>query len=455
MAGEQLRAVFLSMPSRAYGEINTILPVARSVADAGGDVWILASPLAASLAQKSLPGRVFEMGPNKEHNQATFWRVVKKYRANMVVFSEFYEVLQPRRKTDCPLLDARFFARLDNLDASLVFMDFISHVPALQEIAGCALCSRRFGGRALMDVLARVWVILPCPLNEPGPVEGRRGLPFRSGALPVSIDPDDRARVRRSLLGAKGSRNGILIVRSGSTWQSGLAERLGVRLYDHLTDLLAIYLRGVKRPVTLVSVSDQQQLRPDRSNTLRVVNIGNLPPGEYQRLVLSADLVLTDNQIGYTLATTIGTVPGGVIVNSYSADDILGRERYGSPLWKLVQRMERESPGSIYPHQIFPLPLQPFETDAHANGNGRGASAFGPQTIRLGRMHSSPYVELEIYGGNRTADKLRWLLDDPSARASLLEQDMMYIDRLSAIDDGATLLNRVCQSRQLEDHTVW
>jgi hypothetical protein len=70
-------------------------------------------------------------------------------------------------------------------------------------------------------------------------------------------------------------------------------------------------------------------------------------------------------------------------------------------------------------------------------------------------MRSSPYVKIEMYGGKRTADLFHWLLEDPSAKNYLRQQDAAYIDRLNAIDDGATVLDRVFQSDRLMGHTVW
>jgi hypothetical protein len=326
MPGKQLRAIFLVAPSRAYGEINVAIPLARSIVNSGGEVWFLASPLASGLANTQFPERVFELSSSRDDNQRTFWRMIKKYRANMVVFTELYEIIQPRRMTDCPLLSFNFFRDLEYLDATFVFVDFIAHVPALQEIAGCPRCAKRFGARQLESFLQRLWVVLPCPLNEPAEVPGRCGVPYRIHDLPIPVPANDRHRVRKRMLGQNSGRDGILIVRTGSSWQAKLAEEYGVRVYEHLTDLLAGYLAGIKRTITLVSVSDKQFLHPDQSKKIRVVNIGNLAPDDYQRLILSADLVLTDNQIGYTLATTIGNVPGGVMVNSYSAEQIMERE---------------------------------------------------------------------------------------------------------------------------------
>jgi len=449
----QLRAIFLLSPSRAYGEINVAVPLAKGLADQRAEVWFLASPLAARIATRHFPGRVFTMVPNRDVNQVTFWRMVKKYRPNMVVFSELYEILQPRRMPECPLVDGQFLSDLDQVEAALVFLDFITHVPALTEIATCTECASQFGQATLVRFLKRLRVVLPCPLNEPGDVPGRRGMPYRVRRLPLRLEAPVRERVRGRVLGdTKYGSKGILIVRTGSTWQAKLAKEYGVRVYNHFTELLAAYLRGIRRPVTVVSVSDKQRLARDRSGKVRVVNVSNLDPLEYQRLILSADLVLTDNQIGYTLATTIGTAVGGVLVNSYEVQDILQREGYGTRISRIVRRIERECPGSIYPHRIFPLPI---DADVASGEAAERVEHFGPEVVRLGRMLSSPYVKIEMYGGKRTAELFHWLLEDPGARKQLHEQDCAYIGRLNAIEDGPTVLSRAFEGNQAGVHTAW
>ena len=451
MSSAPLRVLFLSLPSRAYGEINVVLPLAEDIVNQGGEVWFLASPLAARVTRQKFPERVFEMGGERGENQRTFWRIVKKYRVNVVVFAELYEILQPRRKTDCPLFNARFFSMIGDCDATLVFMDFIAHAPILQEIGDCATCARPFGGLHLRSFFERLWVVIPCPLNEPSDVPNRSGVPYRVGCLPIPMDEEDRLRVRKRFLASSKPEEGALIVRTGSTWQAKLASEYGIPLYDHFTELLAIYLHRIKKPISLVTVSDQQQLKPDPSHKLKVVNLKNLPPADYERLILSADLVFTDNQIGYTLAKTIGNVPGLVFVNSYDAQQVLDLEEYGSPLWRLVNEMERKRPGSIYPHHIFPLPAE----SGIENGNGNGTrTAFEPETLRLGRMLSSPYIKAELFGGKRTSQILQWLLDDPSSRVYLKKHDLAYIDRLNQIDDGTTVLSRLYHSDRLVGNTV-
>ena len=445
---EDIRSLFVCAASRAYGEINVVLPLAQGVAQAGGEVWFLVSPLAAQLARSKFPDRVFEMTGDCITNQITFWRIVKKFRPNMVVFPELYQILQIGRKPECPLVDWKLLQDLQELEATLVFIDFIAHVQMLQNVVACDVCAKRFGRHVLRAFLERLWVMVPCPLNEPGQVQGRRGIPYRTRtALPVVGPSKDKSRCRLKFLGRKDQKEGVLILRSNSTWQAELAEQQNLHLHEYFTDLLTLYLDGLGKPVSLVSVSDRNKLRLCSDNKwLKVINLPNLPPDEYQTLLHSADLILTDNEISYSVGNAIGNTPTVVFVNSFSAKELFERERADGALGRLISRVKQKWPSSFFPHAIYPLRMQKRDmiafrsTDPQQDGP---SDALLPSTIRLGRMSSSPFFRAELYGGRETKDLLHRLLLDRSTKQELLRHETSYLSRLNQIESGVTVLKQL------------
>ena len=448
-----MRAIFLCAPSKAYGEINTLVQLARNISEEGGEIWFLASPLAAEVAGSHFPGRVFQLTPDLERNQVIFWRMVKKFRPDMIVLSELYEILRPKRKPDCPLINSSWLREMGEIDCALVFVDFIAHVPLLRGIAECDVCSKHFANGSLSAFLERLWVVVPCPLNEPGSVEGRCGIPYQAQRLPLSIEPEARARVRARFLG-RSQEEGALVVRTGSSWQTQLAEQYGVSLYEHLGDLLGAYLGNLPRPVTLVSVSSRHQISSIGCG-FRIHNIANLPPREFDELVLSSDLVISDNEIGYTLAKTVGSVPSLILKNTFTREEILKREPSHSPVRRIVLEMESRRPDSIYPHKIFPIPAHEEELAEQPPDEHTGAhdvDVLTTSTLRLGRMLSSPFVKAELYGGEETRDVFERLLCDPCSRNTLREQDTAYIERFEKLETGATVLSRLAIHNSLTEH---
>jgi Family of unknown function (DUF6365) len=423
------------------------MSLAREISGAGGSVWFFASPNAASIARREYPAQTFEMTNNRERNRVILLRMLKKIRPEILVFSEFYEIIRPRRRPDCPLIDATLIEALDEVDCIFAFVDFIAHAPILREIGQCDACSDQFGGPLLRRFLRRLFVMVPCPLNDPGQAEEQQGIPYRSLELPRTIRRKARAELRSRFLGGE---SGYLVLRTGATWQSKLADKQGVTLYRHLGALLGYYLSGLRRPVTLVSVSSAHELgSPTGMAGFRICNVKNLPPDEFEQLILASDLVLTDNEIAYTLGTTIGRVPGVILNNTYDGQFLLDTLEDG-PVRSIVSAMEDEQPGSIYPYQIFPIPADRSTFTTNRKDKDLASSKF----IRLGRMQSSPFSRAEIFGGEETRCLLRQILCDNRCRELLRKQDIDYICRLTNIQNGLMVLNNLMKQNTIRRFCV-
>lgn len=450
-----MKVLFISQPARAFGEVNVVMSLATNLLNAGGHPFFLVSPLAAAVLRTRFGDQTFELGGNILDNQVMFWRIIKKYRPEVIVFSALHELLHPRRRLDCPLIDWLWLKHVRHDNTMVVFMDFIAHVPALQETARCWECASALGPARLRDFLRRLFVILPCPLNEPSPVPGRRGIPYR--VMPLPLKPDDAARagIRARFLGEHNS-NGILILRSASHWQVRLANEMGHPLYNYLGDLLSLYLCDMPRPVTVVSVSDSHELH-STTGSLTIKNMPNLPPDEYEQLSLACDLLLTDNEIGYSLGKTVGQTPGLVFVNTLSFHELMRRETPGSTLRRILVNIERSRPRSIYPFRVFPLRAGqggPLSGDASDETLADTSPLSAIQTLRLGRMPSSPYLRAEIFGGDSTLSLFRCLFEDHDFLNVLNEEEHAYLTRLSALDDGPTVLSKLLQAHYVSAHSA-
>src|SRR5438876_842467 len=68
----------------------------------------------------------------------------------------------------------------------------------------------RLIANAWRPIFERMCILLPCPLHEPGRVEGRQGHPYKSMAMPLRVDPGVRAQVRARYLGEGRRDEGTL-----------------------------------------------------------------------------------------------------------------------------------------------------------------------------------------------------------------------------------------------------
>jgi hypothetical protein len=444
-----MRAIFISQPARAYGEINVALPLAEEIIARGGEAWFLASPLAAGIVRSKFPDRSFELGSNRADNQVLFWRMVKKFSPDLIIFTALHELLRPNRILECPLIDRYWLYDIVDLETAFVFIDFIAHVPGLRETAECLECSSWFGPARLRAFLRRLWIILPCPLNEPAFIEGRCGIPFLASTRTIADHKEEafrsRARVRQNF----GITDEALVLRGGSNWQSIIAEEYNVPLYEYLGRILEHYLGELPRPVTLVSVSDRHEIQASGGTNFRVINLRNLTATDYNSLISACDLLLTDNEIGYSLAQALGRVPGVVLVNSFTFDELIYSDTTGSVLRNILIEIEQRQCGAIYPFCVFPLRAEPAEIGHLGQGSSR---SFVPETVRLGRMPSSPYYRLEIFGGTRTRAAFQWLLTDESSRTHLQRLESAYLERLKELNDGSTILARILDHSRFQAH---
>ncbi|HXU12738.1 MAG TPA: DUF6365 family protein [Candidatus Binatia bacterium] len=461
VAQQRVRALFVTPTWMATGETAAALVLADSIVAGGGEAWFLASGPAAQILRPKFGDRVQEMTGDLASNQHHWRRMVEEVEPNVVVFSELRSILALRLNRQYPLADLSWLRELNEVDALLVALDHVGSTPSVQKVMG------RLSGHAFFRLISNAWrpifermvILLPCPLHEPGKVEGRQGHPYRSMAMPARLDPAIRAQVRARYLGEDDAEDGRLIFHSVPRWSYRLAKALKAPLYEHLSEILAEYVADVEAPVTIVSVNDGTLLRRSPNKALRVVNLAGLPLAEFDALMLSSDMVLTENIVSLTLAKTVGNAPGVAFVNTSTLKEILAREPEGSEIRRLALQMERTRAGSVYPHVMYPIKQQD-KAGAAAPSRRRLFNAAAPslpmpeEMIRAGSLPSSPFIRAELYGGQATRDLFRGLLTDPARMAAVRAEDEAFIARQNALEDGSDVLKRLLSGRTVGDTVI-
>jgi hypothetical protein len=462
MAQQTVRALFVTPTWMATGETAAALVLADSIVAGGGEAWFLASTPAAQIVRPKYGDRVQEMTGDLASNQHHWRRMIEEIDPNVIVFSELRSILALRLNRQFPLADLSWLRELNEVDALLVALDHVGSTPSVQKMIS------RLSGHAFFRLISNAWrpifermvILLPCPLHEPGKVEGRQGHPYRSMAMPLRVDPAVRDQVRARYLGEDHAADGRLIFHSVPRWSFRLAKALKAPLYDNLSEFVAEYVADVEAPVTIVSVNDGTLLRPSPDKTVRVVNLAGLPLAEFDALMLSSDLVLTENIVSLTLAKTVGNAPGVALVNSSTLKEILAREPEGSEIRRLAMQMERRRAGSVYPHVMYPMKQQDQAAAATRSPRRRLFNAAAPsvpmpeEMIRAGSLPSSPFIRAELYGGQKTRDLFHGLLCDPARRAQARAEDEAFIARQNALEDGSSVLKRLLAGRTVGDTVI-
>jgi hypothetical protein len=403
------------------GEALTASEMARTIAARGDSVRVLASAFIRKLLAPDLTAEIDELSDEDgAANQALWESTVDRWRPEVIVFADY--PLLFFRSGVVPLATRGRWARsLDALDASIVTLDHLGYAQrSLELFFGPAHLSLQ--AESLPSIPHTMRVLLPCPLNQPFPPSGRSGMPFRWLAAPPYLEPEQRTETRRRYLGTESQ---WLVFHSVPTWALRFTRAYGLPYYRFLPEILDQYFGRLPKPVTVISVNDGELLQQPRRARTRFINLSSLAAPEYERLLLSADLLIGENAVSMTLARAVaGLIPSVVFRNSFRLPNLLMTSR--GPLRDLLLAMERASLGSVFPFEVFPI-WSRHEVEL--------LGLFFQNAV------SRCLLRLEIFGGERTGQMLRLLLSDASIRACLRRRQESYMQHLQTLPDSYEALH--------------
>jgi hypothetical protein len=415
-----MRVLLVTPVQDGSGETITAMHVAEDLVAKGHRVHFLASPFARRFIEHLFPGAVRELAPYAGHNQLLWKETVTGFRPDAVVFADYPLLFFP---AGCAPLagEPGWIESLDDLDACLVTLDHFGFAQGeMGFFVGPPHLS--FHYQSLPSIPGRMRVMLPCPMHEPGPVEGRIGLPFRYWNVPFQVPGPARRETRRRFLRRE---EGYLVFHPVPTWAWRNAEALGLPYYRFLPSLLDHFLGGVPGGVTVVSVNSGSLLVPPPSARIRILNVPLLPRPEFEALLCSSDLVLTENKLSIAMGKAIcGLRPCAALKNSYRILELM--DRLSGPFRRIVLGMENARPGSVYPFEVFPTVTRDVL-----------------ERLCLYRENSltEGFRELEIFDGQETGEALRGLLVDGEVRRDLRRRQQVYVDRLARLREPSDVLS--------------
>ena len=419
--GKRHRVLLVTPVEQGSGETITSLHVAQGLVSRGHEVRFLAAPFAARFLEPHFPDRIDRLGFDERENRRLWDRHLARYRPDTVVFADYPLLFFPSGVV--PLASPEWINGLDSIDAELVTLD---HFGFAQEAMGLFFGPPHlsFHYQTFPATPERMRILLPCPMHEPGTVEGRRGTPFRYWDVPIRPPRAARDEIRAAHLDRPGE---LLIFHSVPNWAWRLADTLALPLYRHLPDILAHYLGDLGRPVKIVSVNNGRLLRPVESGSVRITNLDVLPKDAFEGLLFGSDLVLTENSVSISMGKALcGDRTAAALVNSYRLLELT--ERLEGPLREKVLAMERQRLGSVYPFRVFPTGM-----------------TEELERIVLYRDNSLTecFASLEIFGGEPTREALRRLLLEPPAGSELEAARRRYVERVAALPECAEVLERL------------
>lgn len=404
--------VLLVAPTQS-SETVTAVHVARDLADRGHEASFLASPGASRQLPAELRRRTVELTGDLQGNFELWNRTREEVDPDVVLFAD-YPILAAGNSST-PLGTHRdWVASVEGMTACPMTLDHL----------GLGQCP---GELTLGPIPDGMHSLLPCPMQHPGSVAGRRGDPFRYWELPLGLAGGRREQVRQAYLDGEDE---LLVVHSVPAWAWQMAGALGLPYYRHLPDILGWYLEATGRRCTVVSVNNGRLLGQPRSASVRVVNRTALPVDAFADLLFSADLVLTENKPSFTIGMAVcGLRPCAALHNSLRFDEVCALPP--SPAQELAVAMERERPGAVFPFEVFPMDLT---GELDKLWLYRDSALLGA------------FAEVEIFGGEPARAQLAQLLTDPESQAALLHRQQAYVDLLQRAPRPAELIERTWQA---------
>jgi hypothetical protein len=400
-----MRILFVATHPFSSGEAMTALHSAAQAERRGAAVRFFASARSAQVLARQFPGRVTAMTTDGPTNRGLIAALVAEFRPQAIVFCDY--ALLPSSAGSLPLdhdAGGAWIDWLDGLDAELFTFDHMG-----LEQPGSA------GQLAGLRRPARMRVLLPCPMHEPSPLPGRRGVPFRCWT-PRRLDEREREAARGPFAPPS---SGYLVIHAVSSWAWELARARRSPYYDLLPSVLESYFADFPRPVTIVSINNGSLLRDAPEGKIRIVNLSPLAVDDHERLLASADLVLTENCFSSTLAKAVCFgVPGVAWQNVFDGPTL--RDWVWDDAPPALVEILRRAPASIEPWLVFPL--IPMDWRQHLRVL---------EDNSIGRA----FLQLEIFGGSATSEELRGLLFESPVRRSMEEDGRRYARSMGHLPD--------------------
>jgi hypothetical protein len=414
----KMRVLFVAPMSHSSGEAVTATYMAKTIVERGGASRLLATPLALSLLGETREIDTVQLTDDGARNHHLWSTTLQTFRPEIIVFADY--PLLFFSSGVAPIADReRWVATLEETDALLVTLDHIGYAQGEASVffgpPHLSLQSEK-----LPELPSAMHVLLPCPLNEPSYVPSRRGVPFRSADAPLQASTGRIAELRRRFLAREDE---LLIFHSVPNWSLRFAEAYGLPHYRFLPAILEHYLSQFPVPATVVSVNAGGLLEQPGAARTRFVNELNLPTDDYETLLMSADLFITENKVSTTLGKAVcGYVPSAVLKNSFGLRDVL--ERLKGPLREIALAMESAQPGSIFPYEVFPV----WSTE-----DLDGLGLFRTNSI------NEAFSDLELWGGEDTQNVLHRLLTQRT-RDELRAHQARYLEKVRSLPDAYEVL---------------
>jgi hypothetical protein len=412
-----MNVLFVTPSQVSVGESITSLQMAERLSEESHGIHFLASQFTGDFIRGRLRAAVTDLGPELRANQDTWDKTLRRFRPTCIIFADY-----PLLTFDsgvAPLLDESWEGGLSECEAQLFTLDHLGYAQK-PRLVFFGPPQKTIGIQRIPKMPPQIGILLPCPLHDPETTK-LKGRAFRYWQTDASRHPADSTEWRGRYV---QDERQILILHLVSGWACRAAELLNHPYYEKLPRLLSYYLKGLGRPVTVLSVNSGEKLPEGVYGNVRVVNAKPMEPAQFERILLTSDLILTENRISVSLGKAVSSLrPCAVLKNSHGIQEII--KSASNSLTVLAQEMERAQLGSVFPFEVFPIWSRADLQELDIFDESCLKQAFGA---------------FEIFGGEETMSQLQALLIDGSAREKMRAAQAAYLQRIESLPTPSQVL---------------
>jgi hypothetical protein len=416
-----MRVLFVTPSDTGSGEAVTAAHIAERLTRRGAAVAALTSPSTAAFFSGACVESKVALTGERARNRRLWDGTLERLRPQAIVFADF--PLMYFSSGVPPLADDEWLRGLAESGVVVATLDHLGYAQRAQQVFfGPSHCSLHC--ETLPQTPEWIPLLLPCPMQPPVPIAGRRGIPVRYWDLPLSLPAETREEVRRTYL---DQPNDVLVFHAVPGWAWRIADRYGLPLHHFLARILKHCFEGSSRSVTVVSVNNGGLLEPIDETGFRVRNLSSLPRERFESLMLSADLMISENGISSALGKALcGGVPAVAFRNSHGLMRIV--EQADPRLKALVLEIERSRLGAVFPFEVYPI---------WTRADLAGIGPWWEEDAACG------VERLELFGGDPTRERLHALLDDPHEKIEARRRQQTFVAQAAALPAADDVLENL------------
>ncbi|TCP69115.1 DUF6365 family protein [Baia soyae] len=444
-----MNVLFIAPSLFSIGELHNAIYLARQLEEQDIRTHFLTSPNHIEYVQQA--GMSATSLRKATMQTAPIQALVEEFQPDVIVIADYHNL-----DLESPLIDLDYVIQLGIPCATIDSLSWAPNSRVLRNRLFDGTINRRPNANVkgevhLRQVPEQMKIIRTCPINSPQDVDDR----IKAVTLykePFHIDEDVKQQMRQRF-GCEHEADKLVMV-SKAAWASLLVKMRMLESKLHMQasysyeyfiqELIGQYLgtRLLPSKVVVVGIASEKGfLERDPHSKLSFVSLPFMNLNEYEDLLFSCDLFITDNITSCSMAKALfGYVPALSLINtkvvSSPERDVPSLPQVSSePIKEILERWNRVLPQGLYPFLTFP--------------NG-----WTEELAPL--LEENPFFDAidiaEMFCVDQTGEKIWNMLYDKQTKQRIRDKQERYIEKIIHLPGAMEML---CFITKQKVETSW